>query len=241
MPQKVLGFVAKSRSHAFEVKSKSASKAEIVIYEQIGASFWGDGVSAKSFNEEMKNLGDDVKEITVRINSPGGDVFDGVAIYNRLKQHKAKKIIYIDGLAASIASIIALAGDEIIMGEGALFMIHLPWTWSAGNRMDFENTTNRLLDVEEQLISIYAKKSGLGRSEIKAMLEKETWMNAEEAIEKGFVDKASDEESLPIAASVFDKACWINKAPKTYKSETAAVDTVKANLKKKIEATLARK
>jgi ATP-dependent Clp protease protease subunit len=237
---KILGFKEKS-SVSFRIQAKSATKAEIVIYDQIGGGFWSEGVTAKSFSEELKKLDASVNEITVRINSPGGDVFDGITIYNRLKQHKAKVIVQIDGLAASIASIIALAGDEVIIGEGALFMIHLPWTFAYGNRTDFDNTVNRLLDVEEQLVSIYSKKTGLDRSEIKAMLEAETWLDADQALEKGFVDKKSDEESLPIAASIFDKAKWINKAPKTFKSETSAISAAKDNLKKKIEDRLARK
>lgn len=234
---KILNFREKP---SFAVRSaKDKKSAEIVIYTAIGESFWGDALSAKQFSEELKKLDSSVEEINVRINSPGGDVFDGVAIYNRLKQHKAKVIVHIDGLAASIASIIALAGDEIIIGDGALFMVHLPWTWAVGNRMEMENTVNRLLDVEEQLIGIYAKKSGLDRGEIKALLEAETWMGADEAIEKGFVDKKA-EDSLPIAASAFEQQ-WIKRAPKNYKSETDVVNVEKQNLKKKIEARLARK
>lgn len=225
----------------FEIRAKSATKAEIVIYDQIGYDFWtGGGVTAKSFSKELQALDPSVNEILVRINSPGGDVFDGIAIYNRLKQHKAKKIVHIDGLAASIASVIALAGDEIIMGEGALYMIHLPWTMAMGNRMDFDNTAQRLMDVEEQLLGIYAKRSGLDRSEIRAMLEKETWFDAEEALEKGFVDRKM-EDSVPIAASVFDKSQWISKAPKKFNSETAAVQKEINDLKARINATIARK
>ncbi len=238
MPQKILDFKAKS-GQPFRIVSKSATKAEIVIYAPIGESFWGDSVSAKSFSEELKKLDPTVNEIDVRINSPGGDVFDGIAIYNRLKQHKAKITVYIDGLAASIASIIALAGDEVIMGEGALFMIHLPWTVAMGNRMDFDNMVNRLMDVEEQLISIYTKKTGMDRAEIKTMLEEETWMDADQAIEKGFVSKKA-EDSLPIAASVFDSR-WINKRPKNYKSETKVVSQAIEELKKKIVGKISRK
>ena len=237
MPQKILNFKAKGKP--LQIRSESATKAEIIIYAPIGQSFWEESVSAKDFSDQLNKLEPTVNEISVRINSPGGDVFDGIAIYNRLKQHKAKKTIYIDGLAASIASIIALAGDDIIIGEGALYMIHLPWTIAWGNRMDFDNVTNRLMDVEEQLINIYAKKTKLGKSEIRAMLEAETWMDADQAIEKGFVDKKA-EESLPIAASVFDKR-WINKKPKTFKSETGFIDQAVCDLKKKIGDKLARK
>lgn len=219
------------------MRNKSATKAEIVIYSQIGASWWDEGLSAKQFSDILKDLDPAVNEITVRINSPGGDVFDGVAIYNRLKQHKAKIIVHIDGLAASIASIIALAGDEIIMGEGALFMIHLPWTFAMGNRNDLDNVVNRLTDVEEQLVSIYAKKSRLDRSEIKSMLEAETWLDADQAIEKGFVDRKSDEEAMPIAASAMESK-FFNKAPRNYRSDKIAASAALEKFKQEIAAKL---
>jgi ATP-dependent protease ClpP protease subunit len=234
---KILDF--KKSAHPFEIRNKTATKAEIVIYGAIGQGFFEDAISAKQFSDELKKLPDTIKDLDVRINSPGGDVFDGIAIYNRLKQHKAKKKIYIDGLAASIASVIALAGDEIVMGEGALYMVHLPWSWAVGNRNDLENTINRLMDVEEQMVSIYTKKTKMSRSEIKAMLEKETWLDADQSIELGFVDSKM-EETVPIAASVFDKAQWINKRPELKYSETAVAKKEIKNLKDEIGKFLAR-
>lgn len=218
---KILDF--KGNSSSLQFRAKSPKSAEIVLYGAIGESYFGDSITAKAFSEEMKKLDSSVKEITVRINSPGGDVFDGISIYNRLKQHPAKVKVMIDGLAASIASIIALAGDEIEMGEGALYMVHLPWSMAAGNRNDFENVINRLMDVEEQMISIYSKKTKLSRQEIRLMLEKETWMSADEALEMGFIDKKY-EDDMAIAASTFaasslDKATWLSKAPKLKKKE----------------------
>ncbi len=241
MPTNLQKFRARSGNNGFSVSNKSATKAEIVIYAAIGQDYWGDGstVSAKTISDELKKLPDTVNDITVRINSPGGDVFEGVAIYNRLKQHKANITVYIDGLAASIASIIALAGDKVYIGEGALFMIHLPWTFAMGDRMAMENTINRLMDVEEQLLGIYSKKTKMEKTEIRKMLEDETWMDAEQAIAAGFVDEKV-EESVPIAASAI-KSEWIRKRPEHYNSVSAAVDKEKEELKKKIEAKLARK
>lgn len=238
MPTKLLNFKNKSDT-AFKIRSKSATKAEIIIYSAIGPENWfEETVSAKTFSEELTKLGN-VTEIDVRINSPGGDVFDGMAIYNRLKQHKAKITVYIDGMAASIASIIALAGDEIIMGEGALYMIHLPWTMSMGNRMELENTVDRLVDVEDLMIGVYQRKTGLDRAEIRAMLEAETYMDADQAIEKGFVTaKAGD--AMPIAASAFNHK-WIKHAPKNYLSQTKVADEKIAELKLKLKAKIARK
>lgn len=234
---KILDF--KKSGHPFEIRNKSETKAEIVLYGAIGASWFEDSITAKQFSDELKTLSPTINQLDVRINSPGGDVFDGIAIFNRLKQHPAKKTIYIDGLAASIASIIALSGDEIVMGEGALYMVHLPWTFAMGNRNELDNTINRLLDIEEQMVSIYAKKTKMGRAEIKAMLEKETWLDAEQAIEMGFVDKKM-EETIPIAASALDKATWINKRPTIKNSEANVAKKEISNLRKEIGKFLAR-
>jgi ATP-dependent Clp protease protease subunit len=224
-----------------KINAQSPTKAEIILYAEIGKDWWGDGsyVSAKQFSDELNKIEPTVSEIVLRINSGGGDVFDGIAIYNRLKQHKAKVTVHIDGLAASIASIIALAGDEIFIGEGALYMVHLPWTFAIGNRMELDNTVSRLLDVEEQMISIYSRQTGIDRTEMKALLEAETWMGADEAIDRGFVT-AKVEETVPIAASAIG-ARWIRKQPKNYNSQAKAIDTAKSDLKNKIADRLARK
>jgi len=198
----------------FKINNKTATTAEIVIYSEIGESFWFDSLSAKDFSEELKKLPDTITQIDVRLNSPGGDVFDGIAIYNRLKQHKAKIVVHIDGLAASIASIIALAGDEIVMGEGSLMMIHLPWTMTAGNALELEDVINRLDDVTEQLIGIYQRKTRIDRAELRAMMTKETWFDAKQALENKFVDRIMEaDEELDMAASL-KNASWIRKQPK---------------------------
>lgn len=224
-----------------KIVNKTATEAEIILYAGIGQDYWGDGsmISAKSFSDELKKVPDTVKTLNLRINSPGGDVFDGIAIYNRLKQHKAKKVVHIDGLAASIASIIALAGDEIKIGEGALYMVHLPWTGAWGNRMELDNTISRLMDVEEQMLGIYAKRTGMDRNEIRSLLEAETWMSAEEAIDMGFVDSKS-EDTVAIAASAI-KSRWIAKRPESYFSETEATQEQLLELKKKVASSLARR
>jgi ATP-dependent protease ClpP protease subunit len=238
---RLLDFKGCRAGSPLKVMNKSATEAEVVVYAGIGQDYWNDGsmISAKQFSDELKRLPETVNTIHVRINSPGGDVFDGIAIYNRLRQHKAKKIIYIDGLAASIASIIALAGDEIKIGEGALFMIHLPWTISMGNRMDLDNTVNRLMDVEEQMLGIYAKRTGLEKSELRSMLEKETWLGADEAIDMGFVD-SKVEDTVAIAASAINSR-WIAKKPGKYFSEKEATAMKVNALKEKVLKRIDRK
>lgn len=234
-----MGKLINLKKDGFRIENKTQTTAEIIIYADIGDSWWGDSVTAKSFSDELKELPDTVNQIDVRINSPGGDVFQGVSIYNRLKQHKANITVYIDGLAASIASIIALAGDEIVMGEGSLFMIHRPLTMAFGNASDLEETINRLDDVEEQLVNIYRRKTGLDRSEIKTMLAAETWLDADQALEYGFVDKKmAEDEAIDIAASL-KRAKWINKMP-DIKTKDDFVKKQVNNLKKNVEEFLAR-
>lgn len=234
---KFMNLVKSQTFKPLEIRNKADNKAEIVIYAPIGDSWFGDSVTAKQFHEELKKMPDSTKEIELRINSPGGDVFEGITIYNRLKQHKAKVKVFVDGMAASIASIIALAGDEIYMGEGSQMMIHLPWTIAFGNRNDFDNTVNRLVDIEEQMISIYRNKTGLSRDEIRGMLEKETWMDAQESLDKGFATHVTEEKAL-IAASAFDKADWIKRRPANAISTNAVVKKELKNLISKVEGQL---
>jgi len=197
----------------FSIRNKG-KVAELDIYSAIGDSFWEDSLSAKDVSKALKDMSSDVTEIVVRINSPGGDVFDGLTIYNRLVQHPAKVTVYIDGLAASIASIIALAGDEVIMGEGALFMIHKPMSGTHGNAVELMELVDRLDMVEDQLIAVYRKKTGMSASELRDMLAKTTWLEAEEALSFGFVDRTMElNEVIDIAASA-EKATWLKGMPK---------------------------
>lgn len=228
---------------ALKIKSLSATQQELYIYGDIGEGYWDDEISPKSVIAALNEMPPTTNEIKVRINSPGGDVFAGIAIYNLLKQHDAKIITTVDGLCASIASIIALAGDEVIMGEGALYMIHLPWTMAAGNRIELDNTVQRLFDVEELMLSIYlnrcTKKKKIDRSEIRALLEKETWMDSDQAIEYGFVDSVAQDPAVPIAASSLDKAKWLAKKPPIKTFDSIIKDRAQ-EIKDKIERFKAR-
>lgn len=224
----------------FEIKcAKDSDRAEVLIYGAIG-NFWGDSISAKDFTKALKDLPDSVKNLDIRVNSPGGDVFDGFAIYNVLKRHKAKKTVYIDGMAFSIASIIALAGDEIVMGEGSQYMVHLPWTYAAGNKVELMATIERLESIEDELVGIYHRRTKLDRNEIRDYLAKETFFTASEAVELGFADRAmEDEEHLNIAACSIDKAYWIRNKPKMENGSDAIKDKI-TGLKSNIEGFLAR-
>ena len=169
----------------YSIKAKANDTAEISIYDEIG--FWG--VSAASFAQDLKDCGNNIKQINLHIHSPGGDVFDGIAIYNLLKNHPANVTVYIDGLAASMASVIAMAGNEVIMPENAMMMIHKPWGIQGGDAEDMRKYADLLDKVENTLIPAYANKTGKTPEELAEMLSAETWLNGKECVEQGFADK----------------------------------------------------
>ena len=180
----------------YSIKAKANDTAEISIYDEIG--YWG--VTAKSFSKDLKALGNNLKQINLHIHSPGGDVFDGIAIYNLLKNHSANVTVYIDGLAASMASVIAMAGDEVIMPENAMMMIHKPWGIQGGDAEDMRKYADLLDKVENTLIPAYASKTGKTPEELAEMLSAETWLNGKECVEQGFADKLA--EPLVAMASI---------------------------------------
>lgn len=182
----------------YEIKAKT-EKAEIWIYEFIGKDLWSDdGVTAKQFQKDLAEI--KASQIDLHINSPGGDVFDGNTIYNLIKQHPATVTTYIDGLAASIASVIALAGDKVYMAENALFMLHQPWGFTMGNIEDHEKMIEVLKQIEGSIAKTYIAKTGKEDSEIREMMRKETWLNADEAAEMGFVDEITDQMDMAACA-----------------------------------------
>jgi ATP-dependent protease ClpP protease subunit len=177
--------------------------AEILIYEEIGASFWGGGIDPKDFAMDLKGLGD-VTTLNVRINSPGGDVFDGVAIYNLLAQHKATVNVYVDGLAASIASIIAMAGDKICMADNAMMMIHNAMACTAGDANDLREFADVLEKVSTTMAGTYVKRTGMKAADVQKLMDAETWFNAQDCIDNGFADEIVQPEAGTKAKAKFD-------------------------------------
>lgn len=171
-----------------KIKARGQTEAEILIHEEIGENWFGDGMTSKKFVEQLGKLGD-VSKITVRINSPGGAVHDGIAIYNALRSHGARIEVLVEGLAASIASIIAMSGDKITMLTGSMMMVHSPWTFALGNAEEMRQVADVLEKHEQALLDVYAKRSGKDRDEIKELLAAETWMTGPEAMELGFCDE----------------------------------------------------
>lgn len=165
------------------------NKKELVIEGPISEeSWWGDEATPSQLRQELAEFNGN--ELTVSLNSGGGDVFAGLAMYNALRELDAKVTIRVDGLAASIASIIAMAGDTIIMSPGSLMMIHRPSVFAGGNVDDLDKAKEVLLKIEESITPIYSERSGLSIERIAELLEAETWMTADEAVEMGFADEA---------------------------------------------------
>ena len=179
-----------------------ATGAEVLIYDEIGAY----GVSAKGFLAEFGALPDDAP-IDLRLNSPGGSVFDAVAIYNALSRHAGTITVWIDGIAASAASYIAMAGDEIVMPENAFMMIHDPSGVVMGTAVDMRDMAGTLDKIAASMTRGYAAKSGKPVEEIAALLKAETWFDAKDALEAGLATRMS--EPVRIAAS-FDIARFRN-------------------------------
>ena len=176
-----------------KVFARGNAAAEVEIYAPIGENWYGDGLTAKRFRDDLKALGN-VTDITVRINSPGGEVFDGFSIYNALKEHPAKVTVHIDGLAASIASVIAMAGDVVYMGEGAMFMVHSPWTISMGDADDMRQVAEMLDKISVGLVDAYVAGTDQPRDVVEGWMDGETWFTRDEAIEAGLADGNSSDK-----------------------------------------------
>lgn len=166
---------------------------EIRIYDVIGWPF----MSADEFARDLANINTD--NIIVAINSPGGDIFDGSAIYNQLKEHSAHIITRIDGIAASMASIIAMAGDEVIATDNAYFMIHDPWSCLCGDERDFIKVADFLSRVSTTLAENYVRKTGKSLKDIRAMMQEETWFIGQEIVDEGFADTLKGDSEEPKA------------------------------------------
>lgn len=178
------------------VKNEGGIGRTLFLNGEISDETWyGDEVTPKLFKDEL-NSGEG--DITVWINSPGGDVFAAAQIYNMLRDYKGSVTVKIDGLAASAASVIAVAGDTVLMSPVAMMMIHNPATLAIGNAKEMEKAIGMLNEVKESILNAYEDKTGLKRSKLSKMMDDETWFNAKKAVELGFADKilfAEDNEA----------------------------------------------
>ena len=185
-----------------------ADEAELVIYGVLAEETWfGDEVTPKMFSDELSALGN-VSKIKVRLNSPGGDLFAGTTIHNMLRDHSANVTAYIDGLAASAASIVAMAADTVVMPPSAMMMIHNPATIAWGDAREMRATAEVLDKVRDSMIEAYQEKTGIDRSQIINILNSETWMSAKEAVELGFADEI--DSHAEVTASLKGKMMIVN-------------------------------
>jgi len=186
------------KSSWYRIKAQGSGPIEVRIYDFI--DMWG--VRAEDFKREFDAAADTGREIIVDITSPGGDVFDGMAIYNTIAKHRDRVTVNISGVAASIASVIALAGASLRMAEGTFFMIHNPWSMAVGEAKDLRARAETLEKIRGEMIPIYAKRTGMSAEEIGAAMDAETWYTPEEAYTAGFADEISG--TGEIAALAFD-------------------------------------
>lgn len=223
---KLITLLAKNRRptqpRAFEMSGEDTT---IYIYDAIvadddTAEWWG-GVSAQSLVPQIRNIKGGT--VNLRINSPGGDVFAAQAIVAAIRDTGAKVVAYIDGVAASAATVIASAADEVVMSDGAMYMIHCAWTVAIGNSEDLTATAALLDKTDGVIAGQYAKRSGKSADEMKAYMSAETWFTAQEAVDVGLADRIT--ENAPKAQASWDLSAYAN-APKP--KEPEQIDAIAA-------------
>ena len=181
---------AEELEEAEEAKEEASGTALMRVYEEIGEDFGG-GVTAKKFAEELDGFGDNIKRLHIHINLLGGDVFAAQAIHSAIKNHKAKTTAYIDGVAASAATIVACGAGEVVARLNSTYMIHQPWGFCMGNADEMEKSAANLRAITKPIVNVYKGQVGdkIDEEKISRLMEDETWMDAEEALEYGFVDR----------------------------------------------------
>lgn len=189
-----------------QIQAKSNNRVEILLYEDIGGWF---GITADEFVREVKSAAKDKTDIDLRINSNGGNVFDGVAIYNYLRSAPQKVTVHIDGIAASIASIIAMAGDTINMADNAWMMIHDPWIVAMGTATELRDVAETMDGIRDTLLDTYMKRATKERKEISDMMAAETWLKAPDALAAGLADEVTG--TMDVAASIHKD--WFKNPP----------------------------
>ena len=190
------------RPEWYKIEASANDQAEILVYDVIGWPYNDAGDLVRYVN----SLGD--KDILVRLNTPGGDVFDGMAIFNSLANHKGKVTIRIEALAASMGSVLAMAGKEIQAYSNTMMMIHDPWTYMAGNQYELREMADLLEKISGNMLDVYAGRSKIGKREMKEIMKAETWYTAKEAKEKGFINTIL--ETGKAAKAQFDLTMYTN-------------------------------
>lgn len=190
-----------------------AADGELVlhVYDVIGQDFFGDGITVQSIQSAIKDAGN-IDRVTMRINSPGGDLFEATAIYNVLRGLDKPVTVLVDGLAASAASIVAMAGDKVSMGKGSMMMIHRAMMMAMGNSEDMRKAGDILDTVSDSAADVYVARTGMDKKEVLKMMKNETWLGADECVENKFADNCTegDEKAMAAIANRFDLSLFNN-------------------------------
>ena len=211
------------RNHARKPVFRAALQAdgtlELLVYEDIGENYWsGGGVTAKTVKQQIDEAGPFTR-LAVRINSPGGDAFEGIAIHNLLRAQKKPIDVYVDGIAASAASVIAMAGDTITMGNSAMLMIHNAWSNCTGYADDMRKMGDTLDKVSASVAQTYIDRAGLSAADVKDLMDAESWLSAQDCIGKGLAtaiaeNDENDDAAMALAGS-FKALKRFKNAPRT--------------------------
>jgi ATP-dependent Clp protease, protease subunit len=199
---------AMARPRQWFTANMDATTPEILIYDMIGTDGWGDGLSPKAFRLQLDAVKAKSDKLNLRINSPGGYIHDGFAIYNALKSSGLEITAYIDGLAASAASFIAMAAAEIYMPKAAEMMIHNAWGMAFGDAGELRKAADHLDSLNETIAGIYVDRTGMEKKEILEMMAVETWMDADQAVTLGFATEIAEDMKAAACAfelDIFDK------------------------------------
>lgn len=211
---------------------------ELYLYDAIGSSDFFGGISAGDVAAALDDLrGKGATSLNVFVNSPGGDVFEGNTIHNLLRRFEGKRTVFIDGLAASIASVIAMAGDRIVAAPNSMMMIHEPWGLVAGGSAELKKYAEELDKVRDVLVNVYAQRTKQTPEQIRDWLAAETWMDANEAKARGFVDEVSaDGTAEPQASAGFPLLNKFRNTPEPLREQARAGDALLATMEQRLMA-----
>ncbi|MEX2642141.1 MAG: head maturation protease, ClpP-related [Acetobacterales bacterium] len=220
-------FFARASGRRFEVEVAAEDTAELSIYDEIGYF----GVSAADVRSALDGVTQ--ANIRLRLNSPGGDVFDGIAIHNDLVAHPAQVTVEVVGLAASAASVIAMAGDRIEVAEAGFLMIHNAWALAIGDRREMTEMAGVLGQIDEALAGVYARRSGLARDAVAGLMDAETWLAGPAAVEQGFADAVIEAPEAEAKAALFDLSTFRN-TPAGLRAQAPAAPSTTRDLERSL-------
>lgn len=237
-PQSIKGVKIVSKIlNCFEIRNQTSTSADLYFYGDIVSDWWGAWQEEDQYPDAIKNFlsGNEDKNLNVYINSGGGSVFAGIAIYNMLKRHKYEVNIHVDGVAGSIASVIAFAGKKKpCIPANAFLMIHNPWTWGEGNAKDFRKIADALDQVTTGILNIYEEnlKEGVSIDTIKELMDAETWLNGQQAAEYFDIDVGETKDYVAYTGKYLNAS---KKIPRSIKEATKNDEKELANMKLQLQ------